>query len=96
MIPIFVLSTAIFLALSLIRTHLSHNKSLEESREKIEQLESQLARTRLELKRRQERERRERERMLPLVVERVLQRVGAMEVEQEEPEVEEEDVRLVV
>lgn len=95
MIPIFVLSTAIFLALSLIRTHLSHNKSLEESRERIDFLETQLAKAKLELKRRQERERRERERMLPLVVERVLQRVGAMEVE-EEPVEEEEDVRLVV
>lgn len=94
MLPIFVLSTVIFLALSLVRTHLSHSKSLEESNERIAQLESQLARLRNEAKRRQERERRERERILPIVVERVLQRVGAMEQEQED-DVEIEDRLLV-
>ncbi|KAL1413809.1 hypothetical protein Q8F55_001593 [Vanrija albida] len=93
MIPIFVLSTTIFLALSLVRTHLSHSRSLAESSERIAQLEAQLARLRAESKRRQERERRERERILPIVVERVLQRVGAMGPE-EEIEVEEE--RLLV
>lgn len=91
--PIFLLGTAIFLSLSLLRTHLSHNRSLVESGERIQQLESQLARLRAEAKRRQERERKERERILPLVVERVLQRVGAMDPE-EELEVE-EDVLLV-
>ena len=93
MIPIFLMSTAIFLSLSLLRTHLSHARSLAESGERIEQLGAQLARLRAEAKRRQERERRERERILPLVVERVLQRVGAMGPE-EDIEVEEE--RLLV
>ncbi len=93
MVPIFLLATAIFLSLSLLRTHLSNNRALVESAERIQQLESQLARLRAEAKRRQERERRERERILPIVVERVLQRVGAMNPE-EEPEVE-EDVLLV-
>ncbi|CAK9782417.1 hypothetical protein CC85DRAFT_289373 [Cutaneotrichosporon oleaginosum] len=93
MVPIFLLATAIFLSLSLLRTHLSNNRALVESAERIQQLESQLARLRAEAKRRQERERRERERILPIVVERVLQRVGAMNPE-EELEVE-EDVLLV-
>lgn len=91
--PIFLLATAIFLSLALLRTHLSNNRALVESGERIQQLESQLARLRAEAKRRQERERRERERILPIVVERVLQRVGAMNPE-EELEVE-EDVLLV-
>lgn len=94
MIPIFVMSTGIFLALSLARTYLSNAKSLEESNERIAQLEIQLARLRAEAKRRQERERRERERILPFVVERVLQRVGAMGPEEEEEEIVED--RLLV
>ncbi|BEJ02427.1 hypothetical protein CcaverHIS631_0702220 [Cutaneotrichosporon cavernicola] len=89
MMPIFLLATAIFLSLSLLRTHLSNNRALVESAERIQQLEIQLARLRAEAKRRQERARRERERILPIVVERVLQRVGAMNPE-EEVEVEEE------
>jgi hypothetical protein len=94
MIPIFVLSTAIFLALSLARTHLSHARSLEESGDRIAQLEAQVARLRAEAKRRQERERRERERILPLLVERVLQRVGAIG-EEDEGEIEVEERLLV-
>lgn len=88
------MSTAIFLALSLIRTHLSHARSLEESGERIAQLEAQCARLRADAKRRQERERRERERILPLVVERVLQRVGAIGEDGEE-EIEYEERLLV-
>lgn len=93
MVPIFLLSTAIFMSLSLLRTHLSHNRSLAESDDRIVALEAQLARLRGEAKRRQERERKERERILPLVVQSVLERVGALQ-----PDVEEEVVedRLLV
>ncbi|KAK6903280.1 hypothetical protein I203_108545 [Kwoniella mangroviensis CBS 8507] len=88
MIPIFLISTTLFLSLSLIRTHLSHSKSLSESNSKIQELESQLSQLRLEQKRQRVREKRERERILPLVVERVLQRVGVVGGEEDE-EVEE-------
>lgn len=82
------------MSLSLLRTHLSHNRSLAESDERIVALEAQLARLRSEAKRRQERAQRERDRILPLVVQSVLQRVGAMRPEEEDKEVIEE--RLVV
>lgn len=88
------MATAIFLALSLLRTHLSHNRSLAESDERILVLEAQLARLRGEAKRRQAREQKERERILPLVVQSVLQRVGALRPEAEEEEVVED--RLLV
>lgn len=84
MIPIFIMATCIFLALSLARTYLSNARSLDESTARIAALEAQIARLRHEAKRRQERERRERERILPFVVERVLQRVGAMGPEEED------------
>lgn len=90
MIPILLLSTAIFLALSLTRTHLSGHRELAEKSERVALLEAQVARMRTEAKRRQEREQRERERILPIVVERVLQHVGAME-----PEAVEEEELLV-
>ncbi|WVW82732.1 hypothetical protein I302_104743 [Kwoniella bestiolae CBS 10118] len=83
MIPIFLISTTLFLSLSLIRTHLSHSKSLSESNSKIEELEFQLSQLRMEQKRQRVREKRERERILPLVVERVLQRVGVVGGEDE-------------
>ncbi|ADV19307.1 hypothetical protein I315_03133 [Cryptococcus gattii Ru294] len=93
MIPIFVISTTIFLSLSLLRTYLSHSKSLAESETHIALLETQLAQLRLEQKKMRIREKRERERMLPLVVERVLQRVGV--VGEDEEEKEEEQPRLL-
>ena len=94
MLPIIFLSSTIFLTLTLVRTHLSHSLVLEESSAKIEQLELQLAQLRREQRIHREREKRERERMLPLVVGRVLQKVGVIgeDVEAEEDEVE----RLVV
>jgi hypothetical protein len=98
MIPIFLLSSTIFLSLTLLRTHLSHNLSLSESSIKIADLETQLEKVRLAQRRALERERKERERILPLVVERVLQRVGAMagEVEEEGHEIKKEAERLLV
>ncbi|OWZ56779.1 hypothetical protein C356_01481 [Cryptococcus neoformans c45] len=93
MVPIFVISTTIFLSLSLLRTYLSHSKSLAESEAHIALLETQLAQLRLEQKKMRIREKRERERMLPLVVERVLQRVGV--VGEDEVEKEEEQPRLL-
>ncbi|WVN86545.1 uncharacterized protein L203_101712 [Cryptococcus depauperatus CBS 7841] len=93
MLPIFVISTTIFLSLSLLRTHLSHSKSLAESEQRIAELESELQRARIEQKRQMLREKKERERILPMVVERVLQRVGVVGgEEQEEDKVE---VRLL-
>ena len=94
MIPILLISTTLFLSLSLARTHLSHALSLSQSAERIAQLESQLARMRRDQRRARERERRERERILPLVVERVLQRVGALAGESEEED--KDEVRLLV
>ncbi|OCF39450.1 hypothetical protein I317_06774 [Kwoniella heveanensis CBS 569] len=91
MIPIFLISTTLFLSLSLIRTHLSHSKSLSESTSKIEELEAQLAQLRLEQRRSRVREKRERERILPLVVERVLQRVGVVGGEEDEGDGDEEE-----
>lgn len=93
MVPIFVISTTIFLSLSLLRTYLSHSKFLAESEAHIALLETQLAQLRLEQKKMRIREKRERERMLPLVVERVLQRVGV--VGEDEVEKEEEQPRLL-
>ncbi|WRT67470.1 uncharacterized protein IL334_004442 [Kwoniella shivajii] len=86
MIPIFLISTTLFLSLSLVRTHLSHSKSLAESDLRIEELETQLSQLRLEQKRQLVREKRERERILPLVVERVLQRVGVVGGDEDEEE----------
>ncbi|WVF71866.1 hypothetical protein IAT40_006676 [Kwoniella sp. CBS 6097] len=91
MVPIFLISTTLFLSLSLIRTHLSHSKSLSESTNKIEELEAQLAQLRLEQRRARVREKKERERILPLVVERVLQRVGVVGGEEEGDQADEED-----
>ena len=93
MVPIILLSSTIFLSLTLLRTHLSHNLSLCESSARIAELESQLDRMRRNQRRAADRERKERERILPLVVERVLQRVGAMA---EEDEGEESGDRLLV
>jgi hypothetical protein len=84
MIPILLLSTTLFLLLSLLRTHLSSERSLSISQAQIRDLEAQLESLQREAKRRLEREKRERERMLPLVVERVLTRVGAMRGQEEE------------
>lgn len=94
MIPILLLSTTIFLSLTLLRTHLSHNLTLSESATKITELETQLARMRQQQRRARERERKERERILPIVVERVLQKVGAMSEELQEEE--EAEPRLLV
>jgi hypothetical protein len=88
MFPILLLSTTIFLSLSLLRTHLSHSLSLSLSTSHIESLEAELERLRIDQKRARERERKERERILPMVVERVLKRVGVGR--DEEVEVEEE------
>jgi len=95
MIPIVLISSTIFLSLSLLRTHLSHNLSLSESSARIADLETQLATVRLAQRKQLERERKERERILPLVVERVLQRVGAMTGEVEEGSKEEVERLLV-
>jgi hypothetical protein len=89
MIPILLLSTTIFLSLSLLRTHLSHARSLEESSARINELEVELDRLRRQQRRVIEKERRERERILPIVVEKVLQRVGAMQGSEEEEELKE-------
>ncbi|TYJ54186.1 hypothetical protein B9479_005197 [Cryptococcus floricola] len=84
MLPIFVLSTTIFLSLSLLRTYLSHSYSLAQSETRISELELELQELRREQRRQRWREKRERERMLPMVVERVLQRVGVVGGEEEE------------
>lgn len=89
MIPIFLLSTAIYLTLCAAQKHLSGLRELEEKTERVALLEAEVARMRVDAKRREERERRERERILPIVVERVLQHVGAMEPETEEIPVQE-------
>ena len=94
MIPILLVSTTLFLALSLLRTHLSHSLSLAQSSDRIAHLEDQLARMRFEQRRARLRDKRERERILPIVVERVLQRVGAMTGEDEKEKADEE--RLLV
>ncbi|WWC69132.1 uncharacterized protein I206_103068 [Kwoniella pini CBS 10737] len=86
MIPIFLISTTLFLSLSLIRLHLSHSKLLIESNEKIQELEIKLTKLKFEQKKQILREKKERERILPLIVERVLQRVGVVNVEEEEKE----------
>ncbi len=86
MIPILLISTTLFLSLSLARTHLSHALSLSQSADRIAQLEDQLTRLRREQRRERLREKRERERILPIVVQKVMQRVGAMREEKEEEE----------
>ncbi|WWC89705.1 uncharacterized protein L201_004630 [Kwoniella dendrophila CBS 6074] len=78
MIPIFLISTTLFLGLSLIRTHLSHSKLLGESQKQIEELELKLKLIKFEQKKQILREKKERERILPLIVEKVLQRVGVV------------------
>jgi hypothetical protein len=93
MVPILLLSSTIFLSLTLLRTHLSHSLSLSESNARIAELETLLEQLRKRQARQRERERRERERILPMVVERVLQRVGAMSEEEEEVE---EDLPMLV
>lgn len=91
MVPILLLSTTIFLSLSFLRTHLSHAKSLEESSARIAELEGELDRVKRQQRRAIERERKQRERILPIVVEKVLQKVGAMQGSEHEEE--EEDVK---
>ncbi|RSH93798.1 hypothetical protein EHS25_006446 [Saitozyma podzolica] len=91
MVPILLLSTTIFLSLSLLRTHLSHAKSLEESSARIAELEGELDRVKRQQRRAIERERKQRERILPIVVEKVLQKVGAMQGSEHEED--EEDVK---
>lgn len=90
MIPILLLSTTLFLSLSLLRTHLSHSLDLTESNARIAELEAELDRLRRDRQRLRERERRERERIVPIVVGRVLQRVGAMKKDEEEEEEQEQ------
>ena len=96
MIPPLLLSLTIFLSLSLLRLHLSHQLSLSEQQTQIAHLERELERLRREAIRRSEREKRERERMLPVVVGKVLQRVGVLRDDIEEVEEEEEGMRLLV
>jgi len=98
MIPPLLLSLTIFLSLSLLRLHLSHQLSLSEQAAQIELLEQELERLRTQAIRRGEREKRERERMLPVVVGKVLQRVGVLNREREEDEEEElkEEERMLV
>ena len=80
MVPILLLSTTIFLSLSLLQTHLSHERTLAASAETIAVLEAEVERLRAKERRRKDRESREKERMekvlMPWVVDRVLQRVG--------------------
>jgi hypothetical protein len=98
MIPPLLLSLTIFLSLSLLRLHLSHQLSLSEQAAQIELLEQELERLRTQAIRRGEREKRERERMLPVVVGKVLQRVGVLNREREEDEEEElkDEERMLV
>ncbi|KAI9637830.1 uncharacterized protein MKK02DRAFT_42203 [Dioszegia hungarica] len=95
MVPILLLSTTLFLLLALSRTHLSSERTLSDSQSQIAALERQLHDLRQDAKRRLEKERKERERMLPLVVERVLTKVGAMRggVEEDEEREREEGRR---
>jgi hypothetical protein len=98
MIPPLLLSLTIFLSLSLLRLHLSHQLSLSEQNTQIELLEQELERLRNQVVKRGEREKRERERMLPVLVGKVLQRVGVLnrEAEDEEDREREEQERLLV
>ena len=95
MLPVIFIASTVFLSLTLIRVHLSHTLLIEENATKIQELESQLARARKEQRIARERERRARERILPMVVERVLQKVG-VRAEGEDEEVVAEDERLLV
>jgi hypothetical protein len=96
MIPPLLLSLTIFLSLSLLRLHLSHQLSLSEQSAQINLLEQELERLRTQAVRRGEREKRERERMLPVVVGKVLQRVGVLNRERDEEEELEEEEGLLV
>lgn len=97
MIPPLLLSLTIFLSLSLLRLHLSHQLSLSEQQAQIELLERELERLRRDTIRRAEREKRERERMLPVLVGKVLARVGVMAGDKDvDEEPEEESPRLLV
>jgi len=96
MIPPLLLSLTIFLSLSLLRLHLSHQLSLSEQHAQIELLEAELERLRNQAVRRGEREKRERERMLPVVVGKVLQRVGVLNRERDDEEEEVEEERMLV
>lgn len=96
MIPILLISTTVFLSLSLVRTHLSHSLSLQQSSERIALLEEELLQLRRDQRRQIARERRERERILPMVVERVLQRVGVRGEDLEEEEEDKEEEKLLV
>lgn len=89
MIPPLLLSLTIFLSLSLFRLHLSHQLSISEQQTQIDMLEQELDRLRNQAIRRADREKRERERMLPVVVGKVLQRVGVLNREMDEDEEEE-------
>lgn len=91
MLPILLLSTTLFLLLSLSRTHLSSERRLAESQSQITALETQLSDLRQDAKRRLAKEVKERERMLPLVVERVLTKVGAMRSGEAEENLEKEE-----
>ncbi|KAK8869506.1 hypothetical protein IAR55_000071 [Kwoniella newhampshirensis] len=91
MLPIFLISTTLFLSLSLLRTYLSHSRSLTEAESRISELEDKLAKYRVERRRARLREKRERERILPLVVEKVLQKVGVVGGEEDEGVVEERE-----
>lgn len=89
MVPPLLLSFTLFLLLSLLRTHLSHERSLADSTARIEQLELELDRLARDARRTRDRERRERERILPIVVGKVLKRVGVLGGEMEGEEHEE-------
>lgn len=97
MISPLLISLTIFLSLSLLRLHLSHQLSLSEQQAQIKLLEQELERLRRDGVRRSERERRERERLLPVVVGKVLQRVGVIAGEDEDEVQEPEgELRLLV
>ncbi|RSH79548.1 hypothetical protein EHS25_007979 [Saitozyma podzolica] len=64
---------------------------LEESSARIAELEGELDRVKRQQRRAIERERKQRERILPIVVEKVLQKVGAMQGSEHEED--EEDVK---
>ncbi|RXK35836.1 hypothetical protein M231_06884 [Tremella mesenterica] len=76
MLPVLLLASTIFLSLSLFQAHLSSQKSSRETSEIISILEAQIEKLRVERKERREKERKERERVIPFIVERVLNKVG--------------------
>ncbi|EIW66353.1 hypothetical protein TREMEDRAFT_65631 [Tremella mesenterica DSM 1558] len=75
MLPVLLLASTIFLSLSLFQAHLSSQKSSRETSEIISILEAQIEKLRVERKERREKERKERERVIPFIVERVLNKV---------------------